>query len=197
MLVFADSAIKLADIHLNTTDTLGLVNVTGNINVELDPKTLEADQFISRLKVKTFGMSFMKDLTSRYNVYYTQPIQLIHGSDISLPNFNQKKSLTEVVINEPKIISTDKKEYSFSLNYLRAFGEGASSTCQSSDSLRFKIIQIGKNLKLYYKDLVSPVTAVKLYMEALGSQKRLSKIEISASSSKIKIQYNKNCTKVN
>lgn len=109
----------------------------------------------------------------------------------------QKKVLTEIIIDEPKSITKDSKEYSFKINYLKAFGSGATPACQSQDSLNFKMVQNSSGLKLYYKDLVNaPVTSVKLYMETIGSQKRLSHLEVNSATSKVKIQYNKSCTKI-
>jgi hypothetical protein len=194
----AAQSIKLADISLNTTDTLGLVKVTGNISAELDSRTLEVDQIISSLKVKTGGIGFMEDFISSFSVVYKRPIELIHGSDIALPGFNQFKTLTEVVINEPKVISNNKREYSFNLNYLKAFGQGASSECQKKDSLNFIMVQQNKILSLYHKDLKNtPITSVKLYIETLGPQKRLSHIEVIASKVKKKFSYDSKCNKLN
>jgi len=188
--------IKLADISLNTTDTLGLVKVTGNIGAELDNRTLEVDQIISNLKVKAGGVGFMDDFIRTFSVVYKRPIELIHGSDIALPGFNQNRTLTEVIINEPTVITKYKRQYSFNLNYLRAFGQGATAECQKMDSLNFVMVQQNKVLSLYHKDLKNtPITSVKLYIETLGQQKRLSHIEVIASELKKRFSYDKKCNK--
>lgn len=189
--------VDLVKIKLNPTDALGIFKVNGGIQLNVDSKSLEVATVDSEFSVKALGLGMNNVIQNTYDINYDENMNLVYGDDIDLPGFNKDKVLASLLIQDPnKSPANQIVNYNLKLNYLLAFGKAASSECQKSDSLNFQLTQNRTKFTLTYPGLKSPVSEIKLFLEALGKEKKLSRLELTAKDKSTKTITYKNCKKV-
>lgn len=189
--------VDLVKIKLNPTDALGIFKVIGGITLNVDTHSLEVESFNSTFSAKAIGIGLNNTFSNTQDIYYNRPMDLVHGSEIALGGFNQEKTLASLIIqDQQQIFNSPLRNYTLKLNYLLAFGKTLTSTCQKSENIIFQLVQNGINFKLRHAEMKSSIVEIKLYLEALGKEKKISKLELIAKDKSIKTIKYKNCTKV-
>lgn len=188
--------VDLVKIKLSPTDSFGLFKINGDLKLNVDSQSFDIDFVNSEFKFKALGFGLGETFKETFDVQFNKTIDLIRGSAIALPGFNTKKVLASLLVNKPsKIPSNDVTEYKFNVNHLLGFGQDASAACQQTESLNFKLIQNKLNFKLEYPLHKQPVTEIRLFIEALGKEKKLAHVEIVSSDRTSIVKY-KNCKKI-
>lgn len=194
---FAENVqINIVKIKLNSVDAMGMIQVNGGIKLLVDTESHEPKSILTEFAVKTAGIGITNAIKDSYDVVYNQIISLIQGDKVVLPGFNKELLLTSILIKEPVVATSSVDlQYDLQINFLKAFGKGAPDLCQKYETLDFKLQQRGLEFQLYYPSISAPVKDVKLFVETLGKEKKLSRLEIHSEGQKVTVEF-KDCNRV-
>lgn len=188
---------NILNIKLKSSDFLGALSSVGTIAVNTKPQNFEIQSIETFFKVKAIGIKIKDVGPIKTSLQLNNELILLHSDNLkNLSSIVQEKNLISIIVHDQEIISTGKYKYNFTVNFLKAFGQNATSNCLNADKISFLLAQDQNTFSLFYNnEFDNPINTLNQSLTFVDDQKILHKIEIVGSKKTTTIKF-KDCERL-